>query len=96
MSMKKEGEIDENDLSDENEVKFIYSLGELVIARCTGYPWWPGMIVQIPTRMDPEKYRVMFFDDTSTSLSFVRQHQIKAFVKNCSLSNQKATAKQVS
>ena len=79
----------------DDEVKFIYSLGELVIARCTGYPWWPGMIMRIPTRMDPEKYQVMFFDDTSTSLAFVRQHQIKAFVKSCP-NKPKATAKQVS
>ena len=59
-----------------------YGLGELVFARCTGHPWWPGMVVRIPTATDSDKYQIMFFEDDKTTTAFVKQTRIKTFARS--------------
>jgi len=72
-------------------------IGELVFARCTGHPWWPGMVVRIPTPNDPERYQIMFFDVDKTTTAFVKRNRIKTFAR-CPEDEKKTkmTPKQVS
>jgi len=63
----------------------MYFPGELVIARCTGHPWWPGMIRKVTEQNSssrPFRYDVMFLDDKKMSTATVPEEQIKAYVKN--------------
>ena len=55
----------------------IYFIGGLVLARCAGHPWWPGMILKCPGKTGPNRmYDVMFFDDNKTTTGSVTEDKV--------------------
>ena len=55
----------------------IYCIGGLVLARCAGHPWWPGMILKCPGKTGPNRmYDVMFFDDKKTTTGSVTEDKV--------------------
>ncbi|KAG8282217.1 hypothetical protein J6590_040450 [Homalodisca vitripennis] len=52
----------------------LYSVGSLVFAKITGYPYWPAVIKEIKKIEKNIKYQVTFFGDNTTA--FVKLNEI--------------------
>ena len=56
--------------------------GDLVMARCQGYPWWPGMILSRHLlKGKDKKLKILFFDSEKTSKSLVSEMQVKPYTE---------------
>ena len=65
-----------------------YEVGDLVLAKMDGYPFWPGIIHSIPEKANiydfvvQRHYSVRFFEEKTTSFGNVPEKNIKKFEEN--------------
>ena len=56
----------------------LFKPGDLVMAKCTGYPWWPGMILGCQT-LETSHYRVLYFNASKTTTAIVAGDKVKSY-----------------
>ena len=65
-----------------------YEVGDLVLGKMDGYPFWPGIIHRVPEKTNiydfvvQRQYTVRFFEEKTTSFGNVPEKKIKKFEQN--------------
>lgn len=66
-----------------------FKVGDVVWAKVQGYPWWPGMVSELPNKINENKYKIDFINDTTHSYLNIKDisDYFQNYSKNAKIKN---------